>query len=64
MEYNGRTRLLELDVLRGLAAILVVFYHLLFEYPKRYGKEVYEDFQFGHYGVELFFMITDTLLIC
>lgn len=53
-------RLIELDVLRGVAAVSV----LLFHYTSRYNT-IFEtstmnwfEFSFGHYGVQLFFIIS------
>jgi len=53
-------RLLEFDVLRGIAALLVVMYHYTTHYDEiyRHSQEVLVYFPFGHYGVELFFMIS------
>lgn len=53
-------RLLFLDSLRGLAAIVVVYFHYTSVYRHLYGHSfsaVY-DFDFGLYGVEFFFMIS------
>jgi len=60
---NSGKRLQFLDGLRGIAIILVVFYHA---YSKRWEEVLpygarYDDlmiFQFGNYGVQLFFMIS------
>jgi len=56
---NNR-RLLELDGLRGLAALAVVFYHFFYRYHEIYGHTfAFSDlFRLGHYGVQLFFMIS------
>lgn len=54
------TRVVELDALRGLAALAVVAFH----YTTHYGNEVGHigpppiPFAFGNYGVHLFFMIS------
>jgi len=53
-------RLLELDALRGLAALAVVFFHYFFRYNQLYG---HHDLSvnwahFGKYGVQLFFIIS------
>lgn len=54
------TRVVELDALRGLAALAVVAFH----YTTHYGNEVGHigpppmSFAFGNYGVHLFFMIS------
>lgn len=51
-------RIKEIDGLRGIAALAVVFFHLLSEYPRRYGGVDYEMFRIGSYGVQLFFVIS------
>ena len=53
-------RLTELDGLRGIAAISVVLFHYFFRYDHIYGHafDVPNFFRFGHYGVQLFFMIS------
>jgi peptidoglycan/LPS O-acetylase OafA/YrhL len=54
------TRVVELDALRGLAALAVVAFH----YTTHYGNEVGHigpappSFAFGNYGVHLFFLIS------
>lgn len=54
------SRVVELDALRGLAALAVVAFH----YTTHYGNEVGHigsmpvSFDFGNYGVELFFLIS------
>ncbi len=45
-------RILELDALRGLAAILVVFFHVTIN------NDHYSFFKFGTTGVDLFFLIS------
>jgi peptidoglycan/LPS O-acetylase OafA/YrhL len=53
-------RILELDAVRGIAAFCVVLYH----YTTRYGEKVgHQDapwftVPWGHYGVELFFLLS------
>ncbi len=56
---NNR-RLVELDALRGIAAILVVLFHYTTRYDQLYGHEVAPliALPWGHYGVNLFFMIS------
>lgn len=52
--------MLELDALRGIAAMAVVIYHLVYRYHELYGHQglaVYWSY-FGQYGVQLFFMIS------
>lgn len=54
-------RIIELDSLRGIAALAVVFYHYTFRFNEKFGKtEITEhiNFPLGHYGVELFFLIS------
>lgn len=55
----GRTN--ELDVLRGLAVLSVVFYHYTTRYGKLFGRideSYFLDFKYGGWGVQLFFMIS------
>ncbi|MGX6445633.1 acyltransferase family protein [Neobacillus sp. K501] len=63
---NTKSRLTELDVLRGLAALAVVLYH----YTTRFNElfpSVREannfDFKFGFLGVQLFFIISGFVII-
>lgn len=53
-------RLLELDALRGLAALAVVIYHYFYRYNQIYGHEnLFVDWSIiGMYGVHLFFMVS------
>lgn len=53
-------RLLELDALRGLAALSVVLFHYTTRYQELYGHSTIPlaSFDLGHYGVNLFFMIS------
>ncbi len=51
-------RLLELDALRGIAALLVVLYHYTSRYPDMYGGVPPFEFIWGIYGVDLFFIIS------
>ncbi len=53
-------RLLELDSLRGIAAISVLIYHYFFIYNEYYKHSFNfpEFLKFGRYGVELFFIIS------
>lgn len=55
-----RPRLTELDALRGVAALLVIAFHYLHEYPIRYDDAVpvVAAADYGQYGVHLFFMIS------
>lgn len=56
-----KKRFTEIDALRGIAAIVVVLYHYIILYDEKFGhsKENYiEIFSYGHYGVQLFFIIS------
>ena len=58
---SEKKRFTEIDALRGIAAIIVVLYHYIILYDEKFGhiKENYiEIFSFGHYGVQLFFIIS------
>ncbi len=58
-------RLLELDVLRGLAALSVLAYHFTHRYGMIYKHEpgLWMNFRHAHYGVELFFMISGFVIL-
>ena len=53
-------RLYELDALRGIAVILVVFFHYFYRYDAIYGhNDIAVNWSIiGKYGVELFFMVS------
>lgn len=53
-------RLNELDGLRGIAALIVVFYHYITRYDQLYGHSfnVPVLFELGRFGVHLFFIIS------
>jgi peptidoglycan/LPS O-acetylase OafA/YrhL len=53
-------RLVELDALRGIAATLVMLFHYTTRYDQLFGHTVPPAvfFSWGHYGVNLFFMIS------
>ncbi|TVT28952.1 acyltransferase [Salinicoccus cyprini] len=58
---SQRKRFTELDSMRGLAALIVVFYHYTVYYDEKFGHEQWGQidlFTFGHYGVQLFFIIS------
>jgi len=54
------SRLLEIDALRGIAAMLVVLFHYTTRYQQLFGHSTEPLFSlpWGHYGVNLFFMIS------
>ncbi len=60
MKTNGRDRLLELDVLRGVAAVAVVLFHYTVRYAQLYGYPTAPDLVLthGYLGVEFFFCIS------
>ena len=53
-------RLVELDALRGIAALTVVLFHYTTRFDELYGHAAAPAFSvpWGHYGVNLFFMIS------
>ena len=57
---QGRTRLQELDALRGIAAFSVLLFHYFNIYPKLFpqGHRLPPLFEHGGYGVMLFFAIS------
>ncbi|MFT3847209.1 MAG: acyltransferase family protein [Propionivibrio sp.] len=57
---GSKRRLVELDALRGIAAALVMLFHFTTRYEQLYGHETPPFFSlpWGHYGVNLFFMIS------
>lgn len=52
----------ETDGLRGIAGFAVVFFHLLSEYARRYGRIEHDIFRIGSYGVPLFFVISSFVI--
>jgi len=57
---NPRDRILELDILRGLAAFAVVLFHYTVRFDQEYShvQDIRFHFWPGQYGVHLFFMIS------
>ncbi len=57
---NKSSRLYELDLLRGLAALNVVFFHYTAKFGEEFGHRypVKYDWSYGSYGVQLFFVIS------
>ena len=56
-----KVRIVELDSLRGLAALAVVFYHYTTRYQLDFGhikKPYLLNFEYGSLGVQLFFIIS------
>lgn len=55
-----KSRLGELDALRGLAALAVVLYHYTTFYDQSFGhkEEMLFNFKYGYFGVQLFFIIS------
>ncbi len=57
---NKKSRILELDALRGMAAMAVVLFHFTFGYDNSLGQLSADKFYFryGYLGVHLFFLIS------
>lgn len=57
---TSAARIQELDGLRGLAALSVVFFHFTLRYGQLFGapEGLWFDFSRGDYGVHLFFMLS------
>lgn len=54
-------RIQELDGLRGIAAIFVVLYHFTNRFEEKFNLDIFPsfiNFEYGHYGVQLFFIIS------
>lgn len=65
---NKENRLLELDALRGIAALGVVIFHyaVAFKDQYSYGVDilpVFRYFRYGKHGVELFFLISGFVIL-
>lgn len=60
---NGR--ILELDALRGLAALAVVLFHYTTRYDELFGHadSLPAALPWGHYGVDLFFMLSGFVIL-
>ena len=56
----AKDRFQELDVFRGVAAFAVMLFHFSSRYPQVYNPAADPgwSFDYGHYGVQLFFMIS------
>lgn len=57
---HGASRLVEIDALRGIAALAVVLFHYTTQFGKLFGANPPPTISFpdGHYGVNLFFIIS------
>ena len=57
---SGNRRLVEVDALRGLAALAVVLFHYTTRFTELFAPNPPPTFSFpdGHYGVNLFFIIS------
>ena len=57
---TGQSRLVEIDALRGVAAMAVVLFHLTTRYMELFSFKALPSlsFPYGHYGVNLFFIIS------
>nr|WP_321453578.1 acyltransferase [uncultured Carboxylicivirga sp.] len=61
-----KNRILELDALRGIAAIMVVLYHYIVRYNGIYTHQNFpsvDSFTIGCQGVQLFFMISGFVIL-
>jgi peptidoglycan/LPS O-acetylase OafA/YrhL len=58
-------RILELDALRGLAALAVVLFHYTTRYEQLFGhtESLAASLPWGHYGVDLFFMLSGFVIL-
>lgn len=67
MPNHERSKFLALEVGRGLAAVIVVLYHIdkyYFDNPKYWHQPLLEGiFSFGHAGVEFFFVLSGFVMI-
>lgn len=62
---SGSGRLLELDALRGLAALAVVLFHYSTRYEQLFGhtESIPASVPWGGYGVDLFFMLSGFVIL-
>ena len=55
----SNNRIIELDALRGIAALAVIFFHYTYRLEEIFEINIFQyHFAIGHYGVELFFVIS------
>lgn len=57
------SRLAELDSLRGIAVLMVLFFHYTTRLAEVFPEAGWGDFRFGEYGVHLFFVISGFVII-
>jgi peptidoglycan/LPS O-acetylase OafA/YrhL len=59
------SRILEMDALRGLAAVAVVLFHYTTRYEELFGhsEPLSASVPWGHYGVDLFFMLSGFVIL-
>ena len=62
---DGSSRLVEVDALRGLAALAVVLFHYTTRFTQLFEANSLPTFSFpdGHYGVNLFFIISGFVIL-
>ncbi len=62
---TAEPRIVELDSLRGLAALAVVFYHFTSRYDQLFGHASPPAFQapWGEYGVDVFFILSGLMIL-
>lgn len=60
---QARRRYAELDALRGLAAVAVMLFHYELYVGHHWGGTVWGPFSLGHYGVQLFFIISGFVIL-
>ena len=62
---TSSNRILELDALRGLAALAVVLFHFTTRYDQLFGysEPLCFGVPWGHYGVDLFFMLSGFVIL-
>ena len=63
--HASRGRILEMDALRGLAAVAVVLFHYTTRFEELFGHASTMSFTvpFGFYGVDLFFMLSGFVIL-
>jgi peptidoglycan/LPS O-acetylase OafA/YrhL len=56
------SRIRSIDALRGVAALAVLLFHYTYWFGHTFGGLSWDLFAFGHYGVELFFVLSGFLI--